>query len=341
MIEDTNKMSNRALRKLQAEAGPARKNNLEEELDEVEASIRWVEKTLGPVVPEARGEDQQQQQGSAAAALNPVRQLLAVESRHLNPENEMKRIFGSRVISSDNRARKQRGRPQLRGSLLVTPRPTWPALSRSGLSMRVIESEKEGQWFTWDHSPQYQAVQMQFLSAVESLNPDEIMRILNSHPLHIDSMLQLSEICKMGEDSAMATELIERTLYALESSFHVCFNLSSGNCHLDYRRQENRSFFIALFRHINFVGSKACYRTALELCKILLSLDPEADPLAAVLMVDFYALRSREFSWLIDLYTAWEPVRNLSQLPNFSYSVALATFHLSLTKPELRTQGTE
>jgi hypothetical protein len=49
---------------------------------------------------------------------------------------------------------------------------------------------------------------MQFLSAVESLNPEEIMRILNSHPLHIDSMLQLSDICKMGEDSAMATELI-------------------------------------------------------------------------------------------------------------------------------------
>jgi hypothetical protein len=31
--------------------------------------------------------------------------------------------------------------------------------------------------------------------------------------------------------------------------------------------------------------------------------------MAAVLMVDFYALRSREFTWLIDLYTAWEPTR--------------------------------
>ncbi len=28
--------------------------------------------------------------------------------------------------------------------------------------------------------------------------------------------------------------------------------------------------------------------------------------------------------------------RNLSQLPNFAYSVALATFHLSLASPELR-----
>ncbi len=29
-------------------------------------------------------------------------------------------------------------------------------MDRSGLSMRVIDSDKEGQWFTWDHSPQYQ-----------------------------------------------------------------------------------------------------------------------------------------------------------------------------------------
>ena len=35
-----------------------------------------------------------------------------------------------------------------------------------------------------------------------------IMDILNANPMHIDSMLQLSEICKMGEDSATAAELI-------------------------------------------------------------------------------------------------------------------------------------
>ena len=49
---------------------------------------------------------------------------------------------------------------------------------------------------------------MEFLSAVESMNPDRIMKILNTHPMHIDSMLQLAEICKMGDDSAMAAELI-------------------------------------------------------------------------------------------------------------------------------------
>ena len=61
-------------------------------------------------------------------------------------------------------------------------------------------------------------------------------------------VLQLSDICKMGDDSTMATELVERTLYALESAFHPCFSLASGNRHLDYKRQENRALFIALFR---------------------------------------------------------------------------------------------
>lgn len=298
------------------------------DLDEVEASLKWVEDRLGPVP------DQAQPQPDAP---HPLREVLTVENKHLNPDNEMRRKFGSRVVQTENqsRQRKQRGRTLLRGSVLITPKPSWPNASRNGLSMRSLEMEREGQWFTWDHSPQYQTVQMEFLRAVDSMNPERIMKILNSHPMHIDSMLQLSEICKMGDDSAMAADLIERTLYAFEASFHPCFNLSSGTSRLEYRRQENRSFFLALFRHVHYVASRSCYRTALELTKILLSLDPEEDPLAAILMVDFFALRSCEYQWLIDLCRIWEPQRNLSQLPNMAYSLALATFHLSLRDESL------
>ena len=53
-------------------------------------------------------------------------------------------------------------------------------------------------------------------------------------------MLQLSEICAMGEDSQMATELIERCIFALEAAFHPMFNLAAGNCRLDYKQQSNR-----------------------------------------------------------------------------------------------------
>ncbi|MPC08355.1 Transcription factor 25 [Portunus trituberculatus] len=90
-----------------------------------------------------------------------------------------------------------------------------------------------------------------------------------------------------------------------------------------------RSLFIALFRHILNVGQKGCYRTALELCKLLLNLSPDDDPLAVSLMMDFYALRAQEYSWLVMLYDTYEPTKNLSMLPNFSFSVPLALYHLS------------
>jgi hypothetical protein len=210
--------------------------------DEVEASVRWVEDNVGqPVVLRKEMKEEK---------VNPLKKVLAIENKHLNPENEMKRIFGSRVVASEAvRHKKGRGgRPHHRAGLLVTPKPAWPPAARTGLSMRPVDSGQGGSWFTLDHSPTYQATQMRFLSAVESLNPDLIVALLNTHPMHIDSMLQLSDICKMGDDSAMAAELVERTLYALESAFHPCFSLASGTSHMDYKRQENRALFIALFR---------------------------------------------------------------------------------------------
>ena len=67
---------------------------------------------------------------------------------------------------------------------------------------------------------------------------------------------------------------------------------------MDFKGQENRALFIALFRWMdlrqvrNFCISCfqifACYQTALEFSQVLLTLD--MDPLAIVLLVNFYAL---------------------------------------------------
>ncbi len=84
------------------------------------------------------------------------------------------------------------------------------------------------------------------------------------------------------------------------------------------------AFFIALFKHLNYVGSRACHRTALEFCKLALGLDPDADPLGILLMIDFYAIRAQQHSWFLDLIRDWEPKKNLTQLPNIAYSLALA-----------------
>ena len=161
----------------------------------------------------------------------------------------MKKIFGSKVVQSEHHANRHRrgatggrNRAQLRAShWLVVPKPNWPNATKTGLGMKFIESDKSGnQFFTFEHSPAYQEVQHRFLKAVDSLNPEFIVSILNDHPFHVDSLLQLSDICKMGEDLQMSSELIERALYSMESAFHPLFNLAVGTSRLDYRRQENR-----------------------------------------------------------------------------------------------------
>lgn len=136
----------------------------------------------------------------------------------------------------------------------------------------------------------------------------------------------------MSEDNAMASMLIEHALYALETAFISSFSLTSGNCRLDYRLQENRSMFIVLFKHSQYLERRACSRTALEVAKLILSLEPDHDPLAIILAIDFYALRARQYSWLVQLYEEWELKNNLAQLPNMAYSFALALFLMGAGK---------
>lgn len=106
--------------------------------------------------------------------------------------------------------------------------------------MRYVEQRAGVQMFAYEHNAGYQAVQRAFLAAVESLNPDNVVAVINAHPYHVDALLQLAELCRMSEDLQMAADLCERALYALECAFHPLFSLAQGSCRLDYRRQENR-----------------------------------------------------------------------------------------------------
>ncbi|XP_041375879.1 transcription factor 25-like [Gigantopelta aegis] len=291
--------------------------------DEVEASIREVNRILGETGPS------QNYHVTNTEVSFDMRGLLRVEYRNLNPDNELKRIFGSRVVRSENMRPRNRNRPYQRPTKLVQCRDNWPPIGKNGLSMCLSESRSSSQYFTFEHSHQYQQIQFMFFDAVETLNPENITNLIQAHPYHIDSLMQMSEIFRMSEDMQTAAQFIERALYAFENAFHPSFSLTTGTCRLDYRRQENRAFHLCLFKHLMSVGQRGCYRTALEFCKMLLSLDPDTDPLCVLLMIDFYALRAEEFHFLIRMSNEWEAHRNLSQLPNFAFSVPLAMFHES------------
>ncbi|NWW40448.1 TCF25 factor, partial [Panurus biarmicus] len=271
------------------------------------------------------------------------RPLLYVEHRNLNPENELKRYFGARAVLGDQRPR-HRQRQYVRSMWLTAPKNTWPRYSKTGITMQLLDTRRGVQHFTFEHHREYQQVQFKFLDAVESMDPNNIVLLLQMNPYHVDSLLQLSDVCRMQEDQEMARDLIERALYSLECTFHPVFSLTSGTCRLDYRRPENRAFFLALFKHLMFLEKRGCPRTALEFCKLILSLDPENDPLCVLLLIDFLSLRAREYTFLTRLFQEWESHRNLSQLPNFAFSVPLAYFFLSQQeeRPELeRSQARE
>jgi hypothetical protein len=49
-------------------------------------------------------------------------------------------------------------------------------------------------------------------------------------------------------------------------------------------------------------------------------------------MLDFYALRAQQYGWFLQFVHDWDKKKNLTQLPNMAYSVALAQFHHSKSK---------
>ncbi|KAG7275193.1 hypothetical protein CRUP_023781 [Coryphaenoides rupestris] len=303
-------------------AAPSTQEDVAE--DDIDALLKTIEDTNGLTL--------QSEESGGSDGRSPI----YVEHRNLNPETELKRYFGARAVLGDQRPR-QRQRQFHRTTWMTVPKDTWPRFSRPGISMSLLHTKDGLHYFTFEHSRDYQQVQFKFMDAVDSMNNNNILTLLLTNPYHIDSLLQLSDVCRIHEDPEMARELIERALYSFECSFHPLFSLTSGTCRLDFRRPENRAFYLALYKHMMFLENRGCPRTALEYCKLILSLDPESDPFCMLLLIDFLALRSREYHSVLRLYQDWEEHRNLSQLPNFAFSIALCNFHLSQeddTKPE-------
>ncbi|KAL0091440.1 transcriptional repressor TCF25-domain-containing protein [Phycomyces blakesleeanus] len=266
------------------------------------------------------------------AAIEKCRQLITINTRFLDAEAEMKRMFGSRVVNTEGRG-VGAGRI-LKKSKLCTPKADWRPYAKDGLSMELIETKDGISYFAFKHHDRYQDIQLDFLNAVAMHDPNGLVLLNRRHPYHVDTLLQLSEIAKQSGDWSMAGECIEQALYACERAFHPHFSYGSGNVRLSYTRSENRSFFLAIFRHIQFLTRRGCWRTAFEFNKLLFSLDPTADALGAILSMDYYALNAKDYDYVLRLTSEWKMdgkiyPTSLTSLPNFAFSSAYSKFKLS------------
>ncbi|KAI9331386.1 transcriptional repressor TCF25-domain-containing protein [Obelidium mucronatum] len=293
--------------------------------------------------------------GKAEEAQQPLQQqqlqpkehkrgILDIDLKLLDADAEMRKLFGSKIM--------QEAQAELRGkrnmnvrrrqlaagfdgkTYLVKPREQWPRIpSKVGISMNMLQApskvsdpEQVPGYFEFGFSPAYSEIQMMFQQCVNTHDPGTINNLLNAYPFHIDALLQCSEVAKHNGDINTAAEYIERALFVFERAFHPLFNMALANSILPYSYAENRAFFLALSRHIGFVSRKGCWRTCLELSKLLFSLDPE-DPLGALQMMDWFAIKAGERSWVKRCWQEWGGDQGaIEGLPNWSFSIALAEF---------------
>lgn len=293
--------------------------------------------------------------------------LLKVNTRNLIPEVEIKRMFGKGVIKEDksSRLRLHSGSNLQRSRFVSHYFEAKASGDSSGLRMELDDTMNEAHridlrhttgydpklfdtdtaesssvlfnsdepiYFKFVHDQAYQQTQREFLIAVNQGNPEGFVQNLS----HAESLIQISHLYRVSEDYKMASEMIERALMVFERSFHPKFNLATANSRLTYKRPENRTFFITIFKHISYCHRRGLRRTPFEYSKLLLSLEPENDPLQAIQLIDFYALRSEEYDYVIDFYKKWD---RSQKLPNMSYSVALAHFMKSKNAKQTKEEN--
>lgn len=262
--------------------------------------------------------------------------ILQVNPKFLNAENELKRIFGSKVVNSlansnqSGSSRQQRGVRRAnhipRKTFLVSPLDHWPRWDGS-LSMEFLETKDGLHFFRYVHSSAYGPAQRGFEAAKAIHDLNSIAGILAYHPYHVDSLLTMAGYYKFAGEHQMAADLIARCLYALECAWHRMFTPLQGNCQLKFSEETNKPLFTALFTHMKNLDRRGCHRSAFEVCKLLLSLDSD-NPMGALFCIDYYSIRAGQYVWLERFSEEYNRDNSLWLFPNFSYSLAICRSYL-------------
>lgn len=126
----------------------------------------------------------------------------------------------------------------------------------------------------------------------------------------------------------MSGDLLERALFSFGRAVHSSFTtaVAEGKARLDFRRPENREFWLAGWRYITNLGQRGTWRTAYEWAKLLLSLDPENDPLCIALVLDQMALRAGQATHLLKLIECSFFSRRWLARANIAISNSLAEY---------------
>nr|XP_034839578.1 transcription factor 25 [Maniola hyperantus] len=265
------------------------------------------------------------------AEKKPKQSIFSVRKMHLNVSNELNRLFGPDDADGNRKKPKQQSKDIVRNP--ITPLKTYP-FKNMGLSMAVVTTRDDITYFVYNHNTEYQRRHRELIAHIEQGNDPQGVPILQSFAnMHVEGMLELFRLYCRAEEYSNANSLLENLIGYLQFTAHPLFNITNVSTRLEYTYVENRAFHIAILLYSYLLSNKACHRTALELAKMLMNLDP-SDPLGVIFIIDTFAIRAREYAWLIEAIDYWEVNRDAKYLFNMKYSYALAHFHVLNNKKE-------
>ncbi|KAK4531674.1 hypothetical protein CCYA_CCYA09G2531 [Cyanidiococcus yangmingshanensis] len=287
--------------------------------------------------------------------------LFTIDVGKLNADNELRRFFGRDVVEREqvhmeravSGARERRGttrRPRhrlrhaadalvigtgtLARSVWVSPKPSW-SRSTPGLSMEpVLEWRLPRPIFRYHYREPYLSLEEGFDQVVRSGDHHLMIEFSWTYPFHVGALLQLAEIYRVFGEAERENECIERALFTLENSQHPRYR--PGAAYLPFQFTANQPCYKALCLGAERARRKGSYRTAMEIAKLLCTLDPPVDesrtnlrpwcdPVGALLVVDAYALLAKEWNWILQCMESEHPsAAVLRQLPNWQYSYLYA-----------------
>ncbi|CAM9423393.1 unnamed protein product, partial [Phaeothamnion confervicola] len=274
----------------------------------------------------------------------PYSAAFQCDTRNLSIAKELRQRFGGAATAGgggvaiprggDPRRRKPGGAMMagaMRKLLLGLPADDWPkppSFIGGGLGMVKTaapaylppwQAAAHGAgctWFAFQASDVYKQLQASFLAqaryelAQATMDPNVLVVFASQSPHHAEALLQLGMVLAHTGQMDRASDLVRRCLYVVECAYAEGFGaaVARGAARLDACLPENATYFAALFRHMQMAGMRGCPRTAAEVCRLLLSLDPLGDPNGALLFLDHFALASKQPDLILALHDSGLPI---------------------------------
>ncbi|OII78091.1 hypothetical protein cand_036230 [Cryptosporidium andersoni] len=240
-----------------------------------------------------------------------LKHCLTMNKQWFNCENEIRALFGAKVVTGSNkphlhnRKKFSRSRHLNIRHYFIKGEDDWPHLSREVCGIKMQYNEEINQfYYTFDLD--YIKKKDVFDALVDTHQVSHIYTFMAKNPFFFKGLIRLAEIHMLREEPELAFKYLQKSLYVFESSLHPLFSPftiynNKPRVSLNSSEAESKDIYLLLGSYMITLGSRGLFRTALEYAILLLSMDISHDRFHTLLHIDYYALCSSSHDFLFGI----------------------------------------